>query len=534
MAKRGLRGITRREILKRSGILGAGMALASSALPEGAAVAAQNGGSLRLALISTPVLNPIVLPAAFASLQVLKTMFNGLVKYSKTDLRPEPDLATSWSTSADGLVWTFKLRDGVKWHDGAPFTAEDVKFTFDAIVDPKVHSYLKSNLAGVTGTEVVDATTVRIRLSEPIASFPEILGYLNFIVPKHLLQPQDLNKPEAFMRAPVGTGPFRFKEAQAGSYVIVEANPSYFLGRPHLDSIVFKVMPDINTQVSQLLTGELDYAGLTPATAAPLRNNPRVSLSTADVPMYLYLALWNKHPVFADRRIRQAVACAIDRPAILKNVYRGSGAKIAVGPVYPVLKEYYTADVQRYDFNPDRAKALLREAGWTSGPNGVLQKDGKQFEFELLVDRGNPVREQIAIMIQQMLKSIGMAPRLTMQEFAQVGRRTQTGQFDAVVHWWVTPPTPDVSSYFACNARSNKWGSCNPALDRLLQQGRETMEPERRKEIYRQVQAIIAEDQPTVFLFHESEVRALSKRVRNWPPLDIRNAMLYMNEVSVE
>jgi peptide/nickel transport system substrate-binding protein len=524
---------TRRQVLKHTAAAGAGAALAGM-LPHSMEAAPRGGGVLRLALISSPVLNPIVLPSAFASLQVLKTMFNGLVRYSKKDLSPEPDLATSWSVSSNGLEWTFKLRDAVKWHDGKPFTAADVKFTYDAIANPKVTSYLRSNLAGIAATEVVDALTVRFRLQEPIASLPELLGYLNFIVPKHVLEAQDLNKPEAIMRAPVGTGPFRFKEQALGSHVVVTANPGYFLGKPHVDTIVFKVIPDVNTQVSQLLAGELDYAGLTPATSAPVEGNPRVQLSTADPTMYLYLALWNKHPVFSDKRVRQAVAYAIDREAILKNVYRGTGAKVAVGPVYPMLKTYFNPKVKRYDHDLERARALLREAGWTPGADGVLQQGGKKLSFELLVDRGNPTREQITIMIQQQLKAIGADPRLVMQEFAQVGSRSQTGRFEALVHWWVTPPTPDVYSYFACNARSNKWGSCNAELDRLLKEGRATTDVRRRKAVYDTVQELIAEDVPTVFLFHESEIRALSKRVHDWPSLDIRNAVLYLNEVWVD
>ncbi len=524
--------MTRRQLLTRGMAAGAGAALAT-ALP-GRGAAARTGGMLRLALISSPVMNPIVLPLAFASLQVLKTMFNGLVRYSKKDLSPEPDLATSWSVSPDGHEWTFKLRDGVKWHDGNPFTAADVKFTYDAIANPKVAAYVRSNMAGIVATEVVDPLTVRFRLNEPIASLAELIGYLNFIVPKHLLEGQDLNKPEAFMLAPVGTGPFRFKEQALGSHVIVTANPGYFRGRPNLDTIVFKVVPDVNTQVSQLLAGELDYAGLTPATAVPVQGSPRVQLATAEVAMYLYLALWNKHPLFSDRRVRQAFAYAIDREAMLANVYKGTGAKLAIGPVYPVLRTYFNPKVKRYDHNPERARALLREAGFTPGPDGVLQRGGKKLSFELLVDRGNPTREQIAIMIQQQLKTVGADPRLVMQEFAQVGPRTQVGQFEAVVHWWVTPPSPDVSGYFACNAKSNKWGSCDAELDRLLKEGRATTDVGRRKAIYDKVQELIAEDVPTIFLFHELEIRALAKRVHDWPALDIRNAVLYLNEVWVD
>ena len=162
----------------------------------------------------------------------------------------------------DLLTWTFQLRRGVTWHDGKPFTAADVKFTFDTMLDPKVNARYRGNFPGLQRAEVVDDQTVRFVFDAPLSAFPAMLAYNAYIVPKHLLEGQDLlNAPADFYRHPIGTGPFRFKEQLRGSHLTVEANPSYFEGRPHLDAIVFKVLPDPNAQIAQFRAGELDRPG---------------------------------------------------------------------------------------------------------------------------------------------------------------------------------------------------------------------------------------------------------------------------------
>jgi ABC-type transport system substrate-binding protein len=233
---------------------------AATTAPAVAAKPAATGGTWAMPISGEPVFNPVV-AAGSESNHVNSTIFNQLLRLDKDTLKPAPDLAEKWEVSPDGKTWTFNLRKDVKWHDGKPFSADDVKFTFDSILNPATNTRLRGDLAAISEVQVVDPATVKFQLKSSFAPLPIFMAYTAGIVPKHALEGQDINTAAEFnKKSPIGTGPFKLKEYVTGSHTQLVANPDYFRGKPKLDSITFKVVPDPNAILAQLSTGELHYA----------------------------------------------------------------------------------------------------------------------------------------------------------------------------------------------------------------------------------------------------------------------------------
>ncbi|MFP5355861.1 MAG: ABC transporter substrate-binding protein, partial [Gemmatimonadota bacterium] len=304
-----------------------------------AARTARNGGTLRIPLINDPILDPVIAPD-IGSVMVNKVLFPGLVRPDET-LRPTPDLAESWTTSDDGLRITFKLRPGVTWHDGAPFSAHDVKFTFDQIVDLSSGSRLRSDFAALAGVDVEDSLTVAFRLRTPFAPFLTLLGYNAGILPKHLLQGKPLSAATDFNRRhPVGTGPFMVQEVVPGASITLVRNPRYVGSAPHLDRIVFKVVPDLNAQVAQLRAGELDLITIEPANLASVQGAPGIEVLQVPVVQHYYVAFNTARPRFRSAEVRRALGMAVNREAIIRGVLRDY-ADLPRGTIPVALKDYF-------------------------------------------------------------------------------------------------------------------------------------------------------------------------------------------------
>jgi peptide/nickel transport system substrate-binding protein len=460
-----------------------------------------------------------------------KTVYSSLVKYDLDGVTPVSDLAESWTT-ADAKVWTFKLRRDVKWHDGKPFSADDVKFTFDAMLDPKVNKTNVGILVTLKRTEVVDPHTVRLVFDDPVASLPIGLGWLIFILPKHLLAGTDLNKPAEFLKNPVGTGPFRFKEFVSGSHTTVVPNPDFYGEKAKIDAVIFKQIPDLNSQVAQVLTGELDVAFPEVQQLDALKSATNVEIMYTTPMQFFFIGLNNRNPLFADRRVRHALAHAVDRQAIVDNVVQGKAA-LATGPIHPTIKWAYHPNVKRYAYDPSRAKELLAEAGWTPGSGGTVTKDGKPFSFTITSTSGNTTRQQINLALQQYLRRIGVETKLEFLEPNLFDQKLFSFNFDCLMHFSQLQPDPDLINYFGTDKRNNYWGYTNPEVDRLLTEGRATTDQSKRAAAYRRFQEILAEDLPIIFFYHPQEIDVVNRRVQNYPRLDFRNATLYLNRVTL-
>ena len=481
--------------------------------------------TLRLPLINDPILNPVTAPD-LGSVLINKVIFPGLVRPDEK-LHPAPDLARSWEVSDEGRVYTFALRPGVKWHDGRPFGASDVKFTFDRIVDSTSGSRLRSDFAALSKVEVVDSLTVRFTLRAPFAPFLALLGYNAGILPEHLLRGKRLSDATDFGRThPVGTGPFEVSRVVPGVSVTLVRNPDYYGDRPKLEGMLFKIVPDINAQVSQLRAGELDIITIEPSNLASVQGSDNLRVRQVGVVQHFYVGFNQRNPLFKPPLIRRAMAHAVNREAIIAGVLKGY-ADYPQGTIPVALGEFFADTLPRIGYDTTAARRLLAQAGWTPGADGLLRNAaGQRFAFTLLVDKGNPSREQTALAVQQDLKRLGMDVTLRTLEFATVVRDfVLPGKFDANLIWWTTPPDPDQYAFYATGQDNNNVAYANATADRLLLAGRQTTDSARRRAIYHAFQAVEAEDPPVLVLYYPREIQAVSARLGGMKELGVRDAM---------
>ncbi|MDR7521574.1 MAG: ABC transporter substrate-binding protein [Armatimonadota bacterium] len=517
-------------------VLGLALVLAATAGPVQQAAAQAAANTFSLPIIDNARMWPIV--GGLPNILVNKVLYSTLVKYDAKNLAPVGDLAERWTLADDRLTWTFALRRNVTWHDGRPFTARDVKFTIERLwLNPQVAFFQRGNVAEISRVEVVDDYTVRIVTRTPFATLPVMLGYLANILPEHILgtyTPDQLRNPVDFLRNPIGTGPFRYAESVLGSHVRLVAYDRYFLGRPKLDAIVFRVVADLEQQLAQLQTGQLDLMIIEPPQVAVVQRMPHVQIIDAPQVNYTFVGFNNKVEPFTDRKVRQALTHAVDRKAILDKIYLGKG-RIATGPINPLLDWAYTDKVHQFPYNPELAHKLLEEAGWSKGPDGIRRKAGQPLKITLDVDRGNPVREQTAVVVRQYWRDVGVDADVRISEFnALLARiRTRPNPLQAWTLWYITPPDPDVMGYYHSTGTLNEFGYANPELDHLLEQGRATFDVKARAKIYHQAQKFMAWDAPVIFLVYPAEIQALNRRVRGWAPIGYRDALTHMTGVSI-
>ena len=515
-----------------SACTGAGQPAASGApSAQGQPVA---GGTVTIPIGADPTLNPWSPNAFVESLFINRVIFEGLTKPGK-DLAPAPDLATSWTIAPDGLSWTFKLRDGVKWTDGKPFSADDVAFTFnDIVLKKELGAQNAASYAAVKSVTVVDPTTVRFDLSRKFAALASFLAYNSGIVPKHVLSADPLKTTSFNKGTPVSTGPFKVEKYTSGQSVSLVRNDSYFGPKPYLDKVVFTVVPDPNTQIAQALSGDLTIMILDNKAAVDrVKNASGLTVVSRPLVQYYWLALNQTDSRFTDVRVRQAFVHAIDRKAIIKSVELGYG-QVANSPITPALKAYFDPSLsEKYPYDPPKAKELLASAGWTPGANGVLQKDGKPFQFTMDVGQRG-VLEPVNAPIQQDLKNVGVIADLnTMEWNAYIQKDVVRRDYTATVNWWTYPSDPDVFPYYHSSAAGKGFnipGYQDPKLDDLLVQGQSASDLEQRKAVYKQLQAYTSETLPYLFLWYPQEIDVLSSSLQGVPELGLRDAVQYIGE----
>jgi peptide/nickel transport system substrate-binding protein len=460
-----------------------------------------------------------------ASHNIAGLVYNGLVKYDK-DMKIIGDLAQSWDVSADGLVITFHLRKGVKWHDGQPFTAADVFYTYQVTVDPKTPTAYAGDFLKVKKAEVLDTYTFRVTYDKPFA--PALISWGNAILPRHLLFGKDITK-SPLSRHPIGTGPYKFKEWIAGQKIVLVSNTDYFEGRPYIDGYITRIIPDTATMFLELRAQGISLMDLTPLQYTRQTENNLFKENFHKYRYlgfkYVYLGYNLKNPLFTDKRVRQAISYAINKEEIISGVLLGLG-KPATGPYKPETWAY-NSNVKIYNYNPQKARQLLGEADWrdTKG-NGILEKDGKPFIFEIVTNQGNDTRQKCAEIIQRQLKEVGITVKIRILEWAAfVNDFITKRRFDAVILGWSISLDPDAYDVWHSSKTApeelNFMSYNNPAADEMLEKGRSTFNQSQRKKYYDRFQEIIAEDQPYTFLYVPEELIIISSRFRGIVPAPI-------------
>ncbi len=515
----------------RGGALGG--AFARAALAPALATACGGGAppatdTLRIAIINDAILNPVLAPDV-GSVMINKVIFPGLVRPDE-QLRAQPDLAESWTTSTDARSYTFKLRPGVRWHDGVPFTARDVKFTFEQVLNPKLGSLLWSDFSMIEKIDLLDSLTVRFQLKTPFSAFLTMLGYNAGIIPEHAFAGKPILDATGFNRSkPIGTGPFKVVSSVQGSSITLEANPDYYGARPKLKRIVFRLVPDASAQVAQLRAGELDFVTLEPASLPGVKGVAGITVRDAKVAQHYFVGFNQRMPLFKPALVRQALDVAVNRRAIIDGILKGA-ADLPVGTIPAALGDYFADSLPRVPYDTSRALALLAQAGWNRGAGGALHNArGDAFSFTLYVDKGNPSREQAALAVQQNLKAIGMDVAIRTMEFASLVRDyLQPGRFEALLIWWTTPPDPDQYSYYATGQINNNVAYSNRTADSLLLSGRGETDPARRRATYVRFQALEQQDPPLLVLYYPREIQAMNARLTGVPQLGIRDALRHV------
>ena len=454
-------------------------------------------------------------------------IYNGLVTHDK-DTNLIPELAESWDLAPTCLDLTFKLRKNVRWHDGHPFTADDVVFTHRLMVDPKTPSPYKDDFLQVASVTASDPYTVHVRYKEPFAK--AIMTWSQTMLPRHLLERYMLEgklreAPQNFT-APVGTGPYRFSEIRSGEKIVVVANPDYYAGPPYIARIVYRIIPSQATIFLELKARGIDASTLTALQYKRQTDYPAFQKAynkfRYPANVYTYLGLNHKDPRFADKRVRQAFAYAINKRDLIEGVRLGL-AREATGPFKPGTW-VYNPNVRTYPYDPARARALLAEAGWkTTNADGLLVKDGQPFTFELLISQGSDEGRKIAEVIQAQLREIGVGVELRVLEWAaflkeHIKKRRFTA---AAMAWGIGLDSDQYSIWHSSQTGPDEFNFisyANAEVDQLLERGRKTCLQSERKRAYDRMQEILAEEQPLIFLFFRDTLPVVASRVRGIAP----------------
>ncbi|MGH7557710.1 MAG: peptide-binding protein, partial [Gemmatimonadota bacterium] len=441
--------------------------------------------------------------------QVLSNMlFMPLVDLDE-DMNFQPYLADSFWMSEDGLSLTFRIREGATWQDGVPVTADDVVWTYEMMVNDEVAYANRQYVQYVESAERIDDRTVRFDFTQ-VHSDP-LFDFIDWEpMPKHLLGdiPPGEQRNADFNRDPVGNGPFRFVSWTANQEVVFEANEDFVLGRPHLDRVVFRVIPEQTTQLTELLTGGIDFMrAVPPAEMARVEESPQVETIVYPARSYSYLA-WNlRNPLFEDVSVRRALTMAIDRQQIVDALLYGYG-RIAVTDVMPFQWEF-NESLEPWPYDPDRAREILAEAGWEDHDgDGVIDKDARPFRFILETNQGNDLREDIIVIVQSNLAEVGIdvQPRLT--EWNTLIDRLKRKEFEAAVSGWSVDFKFDPTEVMSCGAIEAKYNYpsfCNPKADSLMQLALTTLDREEARPLWDEYQRIIHEEQPYTFLYYLEE-----------------------------
>ncbi|MFQ5746834.1 MAG: ABC transporter substrate-binding protein [Gemmatimonadota bacterium] len=499
---------------------GGGEADRASWSPQDVPESARYGGTLVVGG-TTPIesMNGLVSTGSVALQHEIHVLFATLVRLDP-DFLARPYLARSWEVSDDGTQVVFHLRDDLSWHDGTPVTARDVQFTFDRAKDPRVEFPNRSYFDLWEATEVLDDHTIRFYL-RPHNGF--LYGWARTpIMPRHILAsvaPEDLRSHPFGVVRPVGSGPYRFVEHVAGDRWVFEANPDFpdeLGGRPYVDRLVYREIPDPTTLLAELRTGGVDVAvDVPPALVRRIRSDSTLTVVSYPVADYTFIAWNTRRPVLSDPLVRRAITMAIDREAILASVREGFGT-VAAGPVGPWHWAYDTAWTP-LPFDPDSARKLLDGAGWTRSPTGVRERDGVPLRLEILTNPSEE-RRDIAVIVQASLRAIGIDVRTRVVDPATLGATLTSPdrRFDGAVIGWARDVLLDDRDLWACDQLGQPFqftSYCNPVLDPVLDSIPLTTDRARLEGLIRRYERIVAEDQPYTFLYYNTQVNAYRSRV---------------------
>ena len=485
---------------KRKTLLGLGIACACMMIPAVCVCAKENDTTLVYGSGDYTRINPAM--DEHGEINIL--LFDGLTAHDG-DNQVVPGLASSWDFDTQTNTYTFHMAENATWHDGEPVTAEDVKFTIEAIMNPENGSENAPNYEDVQEINVIDDHTISFQLDAPNVAF---LDYMTMaVLPKHLLEGEDMQTSD-FFRNPVGTGPYKLESWEKGQAITLTRNEDYFKGTPNIDTIVFKIVEDDNAKALQLRSGELNLALLTPKDAAAFTEDESYTCYDMKTSDYRGIMFNFANEYWQNNRdLIPAVCYGIDRQAIVDAVLLGQGMT-AYGPLQRNI--YNNENVEHYDYDPARAKAVLEDAGCEMGEDGFYYRNGEKVGFVISVGAGDQVRADIAQIAAQELKEIGMDVTV------EIPTQVDWGGQMAYLIGWGSPFDADDHTYkvFGTDKGANYSSYSNELVDQYLTKARQSDDPEVRKEAYARFLEELAKDPAYAFICYIDANYVADSRIR--------------------
>jgi peptide/nickel transport system substrate-binding protein len=412
-----------------------------------------------------------------------------------------------------GMDVTWRLRPGVRWHDGVSHTSADVKFTVDAINKGDWKPESVDGFDRISSVDIPDSLTAVVHYREVYA--PYRLQFVRGTLPKHLLEGKSIDADTDYNRKPLGTGPYRVVEWKTGEYILLEAAPGYWRGAefPKIRRLLFRFLPNTTTRINQLRSGEVQMVALVPwDKVRELRDDPAIRLNTVVGNGYEHVTLNQRHfPPFGDLAVRRAMAHAIDRELIVKTVLDGL-VTVVNGPIQP-LSPAYEKNVTVYPYDPVRAQALLDSAGWRKGVDGIRTKGGTRLSFTMITQSGFAIRENVSQALQQQLRAVGIEAKVRLIDGTSISSVWFTGDFDAMLHWWQQGADPGITLFFAGDRMPPSGRNINyfrdDTLTGMLYASDRTADEAARITLLRQAQRRLATLVPELPLYNTSKVDAV-------------------------
>ncbi|HXU87256.1 MAG TPA: ABC transporter substrate-binding protein [Methylomirabilota bacterium] len=482
-----------------------------------AASAAPPRDAMVVGLLAEPVTMDPPQITDLNSTRVIKRMFEGLTAQELGTYKIVPGLAQSWDISKDGLTYTFKLRPNVKFHDGTPLTAEAVRFCFERQMNDKsqyyatgTYPYVKGFLGNVAGVEDVDPLTVQIKLKAPLTPFLQYLAHHSL----YIYSPEALKKfGKDIVKNPVGTGPFKLETWEPGVKVVLARNDQYWGGAPKIRQAIYVPIIEAQARLAAIKTGEIDLTmDVPPDSLAELRKDPDIVVAETNSSAVWYIALNTRHPILKDRRVRQALNYAVNKEAIIRDILKGT-AIVARGPMSPVYGPYYEENLQKYPHDPEKARALLKEAGHAGG-----------FDITFMVpESGSGMQSpvEMATVIQANLAQVGVRAKIQTMEWGAYLKKYLEAPDMAEMSWNPSIGDPDHMMYMLLSSDRfppafNAGFYHNEKVDDLLRKGRTTIDEKARVPLYKEAQRLVVEDAPWIFVDHGKQVIIHRKRVQGF------------------
>lgn len=514
-----------------------------SQVPDSLKNVPRHGGRVVIGVQHEPEMLSEILNATATNNMVCNLIFSKFVKYDD-NLNLIPDLITEIPTvdnggiSDDHRTFTYHLRPDARWHDGRPVTSHDVKFTYEVIMDPDVNVESREGWDAVRAVDTPDDHTVVFHLKR---QYPDFVGETFFdesVLPKHVLESQTGERFHSakFHHAPVGSGPFRFTEWVAGAHLVLSANRDYYGEGPYLDGVIFKFIPNENTLLIQLKTGEIDiFDNANIDFIDQLYGIPGIAVYKTPMLMYEHLDLNVENEILSDRLVRQALGYATNKEEIAEQIYKGL---VTVAPLdeFQSSKYFDPAIAERVVYDPELARRLLRIAGWhDTDHDGFLDKDGRKLKLSITASAGQLNRERTELVLREQYRQVGID--LTIRNHNgtvlygtyEDGGILKRGKFDLAMYAWLSSPEPATKEALYSSKNIPPKGQNHPRIDdpeltELLARGSAEVDEAKRVEIYRRVSEILVEEVPVIPLFWYTSVDPCVEKLRNYRPNPTQSA----------